>query len=169
MPLAIQLLTRPVRVAGLVTVAALVALLSAATMLGAHPAAAGSAVAALAASGAAIGVLAPLTGRGAAIGLWTARAGIAVGAAALLLPDGHAAMVLRIGAALAIVAGLRLVARRTRHFGDMPAWACAAVAVGLAALLVAPGFGGGVLLGLAWLAVAVAIHASFVSAQTTAA
>jgi len=83
--------------------------------------------------------------------------------------DGRDATALRVGAVLAVVAGLRLVARGTRRFGDMPAWACAAVAVGIAALLVAPGLGGGVVLGVAWLAVVGAIHATFVSAQTTVA
>ena len=75
MPLALQLVTRPVRVAGLVALAAAVAFLSAATVLGAHRTVVVTAVAALAASGTAIGALAPLYGRGAAIGLWTTRAG----------------------------------------------------------------------------------------------
>ncbi len=169
MPLAIQLLTRPARVAGLVAIAAAVAIVSAATAFGTHEAAAATAAAALVVSGAVIGVLAPLYGRGAAIGLWTARAAIAFGAAAVLVPDGRATTAVRIVAALGVLAGLRLVARGTRRDGDMPAWTCAAVAVGLAALLVAPGLGGGLLLGLALLAVVAAIHATFVSAQTTVA
>jgi hypothetical protein len=40
--------------------------------------------------------------------------------------------------------------------------------VGVTAALVAPGLGGGIVLGLAWLAVATAIHATFVAPATTA-
>src|SRR6478736_5544043 len=106
MPLALQLVTRPVRVAGLVALAAAVAFLSAATVLGAQPTAMVTAVAALAASGTAIGALAPLYGRGAAIGLWTTRAGIAMGAGALVLLDGRDATALRVGAVLAVVGAI---------------------------------------------------------------
>jgi hypothetical protein len=52
--------------------------------------------------------------------------------------------------------------------GDLPVWTCVAVGVGVTAALVAPGLGGGIVLGLAWLAVATAIHATFVAPATTA-
>jgi hypothetical protein len=169
MPLALQLLTRPVRVAGLVALAGAVALLSGALALGAHPLALPMAPAVLVASGLVAGVLAPLYGRGAAIGLWTARAGIAVGAVALVLPDGRPTAALRVAAALVVLAGLHLVARGVRRAGDLPGWSCAAVGVGIAATLLAPGLGGAAVLGLAWLAVAAAIHLTFVTPAAAAA
>src|SRR6476619_7344724 len=168
MPLALQLLTRPVRVAGLVLLAGAFALLSGALALGAHPLALPMAPAVLVATGLVVGALAPLYGRGAALGLWTARAGIAVGAVALVLPDSRPTAALRVIAALFVLAGLRLVARGVRRAGDLPAWSCAAVGVGIAATLLAPGLGGAVVLGLAWLAVAAAIHVTFVTPASTA-
>src|SRR6476619_4297161 len=161
MPLTLQLLTRPVRVAGLVGLAGAAALLSAALALGAHPLASFVAPAALVATGLVVGALAPLYGRGAAVGLWTARAGIAVGAVALVLPEGRPTVALRVVAALAAVAGLRLVARGVRRAGDLPAWSSLAVGVGIAATLLAPGLGGAAVLGLAWLAVAAAIRVTY--------
>ncbi|HET6602529.1 MAG TPA: hypothetical protein VFG57_11245, partial [Gaiella sp.] len=119
MPLALQLLTRPVRVAGLVLLAGAVALLAGALALGAHPLALSMAPAVLVATGLVAGALAPLYGRGAAVGLWTARAGIAVGAVALVLPDSRPTAALRVVAALAALAGLRLVARGVRRMGDL--------------------------------------------------
>ncbi len=168
MPLALQLLTRPVRVAGLVALAGGVALLAGALALGAHPLALPMAPAVLVATGLVAGALAPLYGRGAAVGLWTARAGIVVGAVALVLPDGRPTAALRVAAALVVLAGLRLVARGVRRAGDLPAWSCAAVGVGIAATLLAPGLGGAAVLGLAWLAVAAAIHVTFVTPAVAA-
>jgi len=167
MPLALQLLTRPVRVAGLVELAGAVALLAGALALGAHPLAPLAAPAGLVATGLVLGALAPLYGRGARVGLWTARAGIAVGAVALVLPEGRPTVALRVAAALVALAGLRLVARGMRRAGDLPGWTTIAVGAGVAATLLAPTVGGAVLLGLAWLAVAAAIHATFVAPATT--
>jgi hypothetical protein len=163
MPLALQLLTRPARVAGLVLLAGAVALVSGALALGAHPLALPMAPAALVATGVVAGALAPLYGRGAAVGLWTARAGIAVGAVALVLPDSRPTAALRVAAALVVLAGLRLVARGVRRAGDLPAWSSLAVGAGVAATLVAPGLGGAAVLGLAWLAVAAAIRVTSVT------
>ena len=163
MPLSLQLLTRPVRVAGLVELAGAAALLWGALALGAHPLASFVAPAALVATGVVLGALAPLYGRGAAVGLWTARAGIAVGAVALVLPEGRPAVALRVAAALVVLGGLRLVARGIRRVGDLPVWTCLAVGAGVTAALVAPGLGGAMVLGLAWLAVAAAVHATFVA------
>jgi hypothetical protein len=168
MPLSLQLLTRPVRVAGLVELAGAAALLSGALALGAHPLAPVVALAALVATGLVVGALAPLYGRGAAVGLWTARAGIALGAVALVLPEGRPTVALRVVAALVVLAGLRLVARGIRRAGDLPVWSCIAVGAGISAALVAPGLGGGIVLGLALLAVAAAIHVTFVAPATTA-
>ena len=168
MPLALQLLTRPVRVAGLVELAGAAALLSGALALGAHPLASFAALAALVATGLVLGALAPLYGRGAAVGLWTARVGIAVGAVALVLPEGRPTVALRAAAALAVLAGMRLLARGIRRAGDLPVWTSTAVAVGVAAALVAPGIGGGIVLGVAWLAVAAAIHVTFIAPAATA-
>jgi len=168
MPLALQLLTRPARVAGLVLLAGAVALVSAALALGAHPLAPPLTPAALVATGLVVGALAPLYGRGAAVGLWTARAGVAVGAVALVLPDGRPTAALRVAAALVVLAGLRLVARGVRRAGDLPAWSPIAVGVGAAATLLAPGLGGAAVLGLAWLGVAAAIRVTY-PAQAAAA
>ena len=169
MPLVLQLLTRPVHVAGLVLLSGAAALLAGALALGAHPFVLPMALLALVATGLVLGVLAPLYGRGAAVGLWTARAGIAMGAVAVVLPDGRPTAALRVVAALVVLAGLRLVARGVRRAGDLPAWSCAAVGVGVAATLLAPGLGGAAVLGLAWLAVAAAIHVTFVAPATAAA
>ncbi len=169
MPLALQLLTRPVRVAGLVALAGAAALLSGALALGAHALALAMAPAVLVATGLVLGALAPLYGRGAAVGLWTARAGIAVGAVALVVPDGGPTAALRVAASLLVLGGLRLVARGAGRAGDVPAWTCAAVGVGVAATLLAPGLGGAAVLGVAWLAVALVIHATFVVPATATA
>jgi hypothetical protein len=168
MPLALQLLTRPVRVAGLVALAGAVALFQGALALGAHPLALPTAPAVLVATGLVLGALAPLYGRGAAVGLWTARVGVAAGAVALVLPHDGPAAAVRVAAALAVLAGLRLVARGVRRAGDLPAWTCSFVAVGIAATLLAPATAGAVVLGLAWLGAAAAIHATFVASAATA-
>ena len=168
MPLSLQLLTRPSRVAGLVALAGVAALLAGTLALGAHPIARLAAAAALVASGAMLGALAPLYGRGASAGLWAARAGIAVGALALALPEGRPVVALRVVAALVALAGLRLLARGLRRAGDLPAWSCLAVGAGVTATLVAPSFGGGIVLGLAWVAVTAAIHATFVASSPSA-
>lgn len=169
MPLSIQLVSRPARVARLVALVGIVTLLAGALALGAHPLASLAAPAALLATGLVLGVLAPVYGLAASVGLWAARLGIVVGAVALLLPDGRAATALLVVAALVVLAGLRVVARGVRRVGDLPVWSCAVVAAGAAAVLLVPGLGGGLVLGLAWLAVAGAIHATSVAPATSAA
>jgi len=168
MPLALQLLTRPVRVAGLVVLAGAVALVEGALGLGAHSLALPLAPAMLVATGLVMGALAPLYGRGAGVGLWTARAGVAVGAVALVVPDSGPTAALRVAAALAVLTGLQLVARGVGRTGDLPPWTCLAVGLGVTAALVAPGLGGGIVLGLAWLAVAAAIYATTVAPGASA-
>jgi hypothetical protein len=162
MPLALQLLTRPARVAGLVLLAGLLALLAGALALGAHTLALPMASAVLVATGLVAGALAPLYGRGAAVGLWAARAAMAVGAVALVLPESRPTAALRVVAALATLAAMRLVARGVRRASDLPAWSAIAVGTGVAATLLAPGLGGAAVLGVAWLAVAAAIHLTYV-------
>ena len=169
MPLPILMLSRPARVARLVALAGVLALLSGALALGAHPVGHRMAAVALLATAAVIGVLAPLYGRAARIGLWTARGGLALGAAALVLPDGRPTTALRTAAALVVLAGLRVVARGANRMGDLPGWSCAAVGAGVAAALLAPSLGGGVVLGLAWLAVAAAVRATVTVPQPRAA
>jgi len=78
-----------------------------------------------------------------------------------VLPDSRPTAALRVVAALAALAGLRLVARGVRRAGDLPAWSSLAVGVGIAATLLAPGLGGAAVLGLAWLAVAAAIRVTY--------
>ena len=157
MPLSILVLSRPARVARIVTLVGLAALLAGALAVGAQPLAARAAALALLTTAPVLGVLAPLYGRAAAIGLWTARAGIVLGAVALVLPDADATVALRLAAALVVVVGLRAIARGASRVGDLPGWCGAAVAAGLVAVLLAPGLGGAAVLGLAWLAVATAI------------
>jgi len=159
-PLPILMLSRPARVARLVALAGLLALVSGALALGAHPVGHRMAALALLATAAVAGVLAPLFGRAATIGLWTARGGLALGAVALVLPDSRPTTALRIAAALVVLAGLRVVARGANRMGDLPAWACSAVGAGVAAALLAPGLGGAVVLGAAWLAIAAAVRAT---------
>jgi hypothetical protein len=152
------MLSRPARVARLVALVGVLALAAGALALGAHPVGHRMAAVALIATATVAGVLAPLYGRAASIGLWTARGGLAVGAVALVLPDGRPSTALRIAAALVVLAGLRVVARGANRMGELPAWSCSAVGAGVAAALLAPGLGGGIVLGAAWLAIALAIH-----------
>ena len=167
MPLAILLLTRPARVAGVVALAGLAALLSSLLAVGGHPLASVATLGALLATGAVLGVLAPLYGRAAAAGLWTARAGLAVGGIAALFPWDSATAVRIVGAIL-VVAGLRLVARRARTLGDLPSWPRTVVGSGIVAVLLAPALGGGFVLAAAWFAVAVVIHAMSATHARTA-
>lgn len=162
MPLSIQLLSRPVRVVRLVVLAGLLALVAGAAALYDHPLTPLATMAALLATGMVLGVLAPLYGRAAAIGLWAARAGIAMGACAFLIPVGGPATAVRLAGAMLVVVGLRLVARGTRRLGDLPPWASSAVVVGIGAALLAPAIGGAIVLALAWLAVAAGIHGTHV-------
>ena len=160
MPLPILMLSRPARVARLVALAGLLALVAGALALGAHPVGHRTTAVALLATAAVVGVLAPLYGRAASIGLWTARGGLALGAVALVLPDGRPTTALRIAAALVVLAGLRVVARGANRIGDLPVWSCSAVGAGVAAALLAPSLGGSVVLGVAWLAIAAAVRAT---------
>jgi hypothetical protein len=159
MRLSILLVTRPGRVARLVAVAGLAALVAAALEVGSHPLAAAASAAALAMTGVALEALAPLYGRTARIGLRVARAGVGLGALALLLPDMDATVAVRVLAAMLVVIGLQPVARRARGLTDLPSWTTHVVGVGVVAALIAPSIGGGVALGLAWLVVAAVIRA----------
>jgi hypothetical protein len=163
------MLSRPARVARLVALAGVLALVSGALAFGGHPLGHRIAAVALLATAAVAGVLAPLYGRAAAIGLWTARGGLALGAVALVLPDGRLTTALRIAAALVVLAGLRVVARGASRIGDLPAWSCSAVGAGVVAVLLAPSLGGGVVLGLALLAIAVAVRATVPTQRRSAA
>ena len=100
---------------------------------------------ALLATGLALGVLAPLYGRVASVGLWAARAGVALGAFAVLLPDGDATVAARVAASLLVVVGLRPVVRRAGGLTDLPSWTVTAVGADVAALLL-PTLGGGLVL-----------------------
>lgn len=168
MPLSIRLLTRPAVVARLVALAGLVAFVSGALALGGHPFAGAATPTALLATAAVLGVLAPLYGRTAAAGLWTARAGITVGALATLLPLPDAVTAVRVAAALLVVVGLQTVARRARGLCDLPSWTSLIVCIGTLATLLLPGLGGGLLLAAAWLAVAAAIQAASTAPARTA-
>jgi hypothetical protein len=157
--LSILLVTRPAHLARLVALVGLTALAAAALALGGHPLAPVATAMALVVTALSLEVLAPLSGRAAALGLWVARAGVAIGAGAVLVPDGGLGTALRVAAAIVVVAGLVPVARGAERRGDLPLWTTTAVGAGLVAALVAPTVGGCLVLGLAWLAVAALIHA----------
>ena len=161
--LSILLVTRPAHLARLVALVGLTALAAAALALGGHPLAPVATSMALVVTALSLDVLAPLSGRAAALGLWVARAGVAIGAGAVLLPDGGLATAVRVAAAMVVVAGLLPVARGAERRGDLPLWATSAVGAGLVATLLAPAAGGGLVLGLAWLAVATLVHAMSVA------
>jgi hypothetical protein len=153
MRLSILLVTQPARVARLVTLAGLVALVSGMLAAGGHALGSPAAAVALLGTGLALGALAPVYGRTATAGLWVARGGIALGACAVLLPDGDPVIAVRSFAAMLVVIGLLPVGRRDRGLTDLPPWTTQVVA------LLAPSLGGAVALALAWFAVAVVIRA----------
>ena len=157
--LSILLVTRPAHLARLVALVGLTALATAALALGGHPLAPVATSMTLVVTALSLDVLAPLSGRAAALGLWVARAGAAFGAGAVLLPEGGLGTAMRVAAAIVVVAGLLPVARGAERHGDLPRWATTAVGAGLVATLLAPTVGGCFVLGLAWLAVAALIHA----------
>ncbi len=156
--LSILLVTRPAHLARLVALVGMVALVAAALALGGHPLAPVAISMALVVTALSLDVLAPLSGRAAALGLWVARAGVAIGAGAVLLPDGGLGAALRVAAAIVVVAGLLPVARGAGRRGDLPLRATTAVGAGLVAALLAPTVGGCLVLGLAWLSIAALIH-----------
>ena len=160
MPLSLRLLTRPASVARVVALAGLAALLAGAIALDGHALAPVATLAALLSTGVVLGVLSPLYGRTAAAGLWSARAGVALGGGAALLPGGSPMVAVRVFAAILVVVGLGTIARRAQGLSDLPPWTTAVVAVGTVAALLVPALGGGLLLALAWLAVATTIHAT---------
>ena len=159
MRLSILLVTRPGRVARVVAVAGLAALVAAALAVGGEQIGAVASATALVVTGLTLGALAPLYGRSATAGLWVARGGIVLGACALLLPDGDTVVALRSLAAMLVVVGLQPVARRSRGLTDLPSWTSHVVGLGVVAALLAPSLGGGVVLAAAWFAVAIVIRA----------
>ena len=161
MRLSILLVTRPAHVARVVALAGLAALAAAMLAVGGHALGRPAAAVALLVTGLALGALAPLYGRTATAGLWVARGGIALGACALLLPDGDVVIAVRSFAAMLVVVGLQPLARRTSALADLPAWTTHAVGAAVVVALLAPSLGGGVALALTWLAVAVVIRARY--------
>ena len=159
MRLSILLVTQPARVARLVALAGLVALVSGMLAAGGHALGGPAAAVALLGTGLALGALAPLYGRTATAGLWVARGGIALGACAVLLPDGDPVIAIRSFAAMLVVIGLQPVGRRDRGLTDLPPWTTHVVGAAVVVALLAPSLGGAVALALAWFAVAVVIRA----------
>ena len=160
MRLSILLVTRPAHVARVVALAGLGALVAAVLAVGGHPLGQVASAVALLGTGIALGALAPLYGLVATAGLWVARAGVVIGAGAILLPDAHAALALGILASLLVVVGLQPIARRAERLTDLPSWAGNVVGAGIVAALLVPSLGGGVALAFAWLAVAGVIRAT---------
>ena len=169
MRLSILLVTRPTHVARVVALTGLVSLAAAVLAVGGHSLGRVASAVALLATGAALGALAPLYGLVASVGLWVARAGVALGAFAVLLPDGDATVVARVAASLLVVVGLRPVVRRAGGLTDLPSWTVNAVGGGIVAALLLPTLGGGLVLASAWLAVAVVIRATSAARAAAAA
>jgi hypothetical protein len=161
MRLSILLVTRPSHVARVVALTGLGALGAAVLAVGGHSLGQAASALALLATGLALGALAPLYGRTATAGLWVARGGIALGACAVMLPDGDGVIAVRSFAAMLVVIGLEPLARRTGGLTDLPPWTTRVVGAAVVVALLAPSFGGGVALTLAWLAVAVVIRARY--------
>jgi hypothetical protein len=161
MRLSILLVTRPSHVARVVALTGLGALGAAVLAVGGHSLGPAASALALLATGLALGALAPLYGRTATAGLWVARGGIALGACAVMLPDGDGVIAVRSFAAMLVVIGLEPLARRTGGLTDLPPWTTRVVGAAVVVALLAPSFGGGVALTLAWLAVAVVIRARY--------
>ena len=161
MRLSILLVTRPSHVARVVALTGLGALGAAVLAVGGHSLARPAAAGALLVTGLALGALAPLYGRTATAGLWVARGGIVLGACAVMLPDGDGVIAVRSFAAMLVVIGLEPLARRTGGLTDLPPWSTRVVGAAVVVALLAPSFGGGVALTLAWLAVAVVIRARY--------
>ena len=160
--LSILLMTRPARLARLVALVGMTALAAGVLAVGGHPLAPLATAMALVVTALSLDVLAPFTGRSVAVGLWVVRAGLVIGAVAVLIPNGVLGTAVRIAAAAVVAAGLPLLARGGR-LGDLPRWATTAVGAGVLAGILAPDVGGGLVLGLAWLAVAALIHAMSVA------
>ena len=78
-----------------------------------------------------------------------------------MLPDGDGVIAVRSFAAMLVVIGLEPLARRTGGLTDLPPWTTRVVGAAVVVALLAPSFGGGVALALAWLAVAVVIRARY--------
>ena len=161
MRLSILLVTRPSHVARVVALTGLGALGAAVLAVGGHSLGQAASALALLATALALGALAPLYGRTATAGLWVARGGIALGACAVMLPDGDGVIAVRSFAAMLVVIGLEPLARRTGGLTDLPPWTTRVVGAAVVVALLAPSFGGGVALTLAWLAVAVVIRARY--------
>jgi len=161
MRLSILLVTRPFHVARVVALTGLGALGAAVLAVGGHSLGQAASALALLATGLALGALAPLYGRTATAGLWVARGGIALGACAVMLPDGDGVIAVRSFAAMLVVIGLEPLARRAGGLTDLPPWTTRVVGAAVVVALLAPSFGGGVALTLAWLAVAVVIRARY--------
>src|SRR5688500_709599 len=95
MRLSILLVTRPSHVARVVALTGLGAPGAAALAVGGHLLGQAASALALLATGLALGALAPLYGRTATAGIWVARGGIALGACAVMLPDGDGVIAVR--------------------------------------------------------------------------
>ena len=169
MRLSILLVTRPSHVARVVALTGLGALGAAVLAVGGHSLGQVASAMALLATGLALGALAPLYGLAASVGLWVARAGVALGACAVLLPDVDATAAARLVAALLVVVGMQPVVRRAGGLTDLPSWTVNAVAGGIVAALLLPSFGGGLVLASAWFAVAVVIRATSAARSRAAA
>lgn len=174
--LCFTLITRPGRAAGVVALVGLLFGLQGAIALRwpqpadgwglAGYAAEGFLAAALLAAVIGLGVLAPLHSRTGSIGLWVARAGVAL----MLVPVAISLAVgrdlhwpvLYAGLGLALT-GMRTLVVARRREGDLPEWFLQLPLCATAAGVLLADRGGCLVLGIAWLAVAIALWTAYAS------
>lgn len=122
--------------------------------------------AALVAATVVLGVLAPLHSRRGTLGLWIARAGVvlmlAPVAAGLALGRDLHWPVLYVGLGLALTGMRQLVVAR-RSEGDLAEWLLQLPLLATAGGMLLVAHGGGLLLGVAWIAVAAGLWAAYAS------
>src|SRR5262245_24127257 len=177
MPLSLMLIVRPSRAVAVVSIVALASLVEATTTIGSLQSESHTWLAPIAralvlvCTAYAAGVLAPIHGRGAPFGLALASGGIVVvaGAAALTaVLDGIGVAIVSVAGLLVAAGGTLLLVLASRRERELPGWAPTALLAGVGAVAFAGGSGGAVVLAVAWLAIAVAIHQSRQSVERLA-
>ncbi len=172
MPLSLVLIVRPSRAAAVAALVAAVCVAHGALALRWSLAETGHGLAgleralcaaALLGTAYALGLLAPVHGRGARLGLVVARCGVALAGLAASLGvvlGGVGLGIMGVCGLVIAFAGLRALAYASRAEGELPSWAHSTMLVSLGAVVLVGPSGGGLALGAAWLAIAVAIHTS---------
>lgn len=169
MPLSLALIVRPSRAAAVAAIVAAVCVAQSAVALRwqlnqtGHGLERAFCAAALLGTAYALGLLAPVHGRGARLGLVVTRFGVvlaSVAAALDIVVGGIGLGIIGVSGLLIAFAGVRALAYASRAEGELPSWAHSTMLVGLGAVVLVGPSGGGLVLGVAWLSIAVAIHMS---------